>query len=370
LILVGIGVILSPIQLLFTVVPMYKPIFEDGTWEALTTVGSEAYNSLYAPLLLGEITFNSIMIAASIYLIYLFFSKHYLFPKLYICIATFSIVVIPLDAWFVTKVFPSEPMFDSETTKDFMRALVAGVIWIPYMLISKRVKATFVESKSNSTYEEEFEPEVMDEEESTKRNSNHRIIGTKEEAHLKTIVINEAYRTLSSKDTKNEYDKLRAKNSNDNFSDEELSSFNSNLSTDHSSKERSIEPYKLLRGVNWVFSAFLFFGIAFLLISAKGTSLISFVALAFLLIIPANFIGTAFALNPGVNIMMGMPIIIQSKSATVYALLIMNSLFGLFGIAMIISGLYALQYGGSIYGSLWLFLSFANTRALWELKKA
>jgi curved DNA-binding protein CbpA len=45
--------------------------------------------------------------------------------------------------------------------------------------------------------------------------------GTKEEAHLKTVDINEAYRILSSKDTKDEYDKLRAENSNDNFSDEE-----------------------------------------------------------------------------------------------------------------------------------------------------
>ena len=45
--------------------------------------------------------------------------------------------------------------------------------------------------------------------------------GTKEEAHLKTVDINEAYRILSSKDTKDEYDKLRAENSHDNFSYEE-----------------------------------------------------------------------------------------------------------------------------------------------------
>jgi curved DNA-binding protein CbpA len=49
--------------------------------------------------------------------------------------------------------------------------------------------------------------------------------GTKEEAHLKTVDINEAYRILSSKDTKDEYDKLRAENSNDNFSYEEENEF-------------------------------------------------------------------------------------------------------------------------------------------------
>ena len=146
LILVGLGVVFSPFRLLFTYVPMYKPIFEDGTWEAITTVGSEAYHSLWAPILLGEIAFNSLMVVVSIYLIYLFFSKHYLFPKLYIGIVAISIMFIPLDAWLVTKILPSEPMFDPETTKEFLRSLVAGIIWIPYMLISKRVEATFVEN--------------------------------------------------------------------------------------------------------------------------------------------------------------------------------------------------------------------------------
>lgn len=149
LVLVGIGVVISPIGLLATVVPTYKPIFEDGTWEALTTVGSEAYTPFIGSLLIGEIAFNTIMIAASVYLIYLFFSKHYLFPKLYIGIVAASLIFIPLDAWIVTKVFPGEPMFDPETTKEFMRSLVAGVIWVPYMLVSKRVQATFVESMPN-----------------------------------------------------------------------------------------------------------------------------------------------------------------------------------------------------------------------------
>ncbi|WNO11270.1 DUF2569 domain-containing protein [Teredinibacter sp. KSP-S5-2] len=150
LVLVGIGVVISPFRLLATFVPTYKPIFEDGTWEALTTVGSEAYTPYFGSLLIGEIAFNTIMVAASVYLIYLFFSKHYLFPKLYIGIVAASLIFIPLDAWIVTKVFPGEPMFDPETTKEFMRSLIASVIWVPYMLVSKRVQATFVESMPNT----------------------------------------------------------------------------------------------------------------------------------------------------------------------------------------------------------------------------
>ncbi len=150
LILVGIGVVIAPIRLLVTYIPILKPIVEDGTWEALTTAGSEAYDPLWAPLLIGEIAFNSIMVAASIYLIYLFFTKHCFFPKLYIGIVFVSLIFILLDAWFVTKVLHNEPKFDPETTKEFMRTLVGAVIWVPYMLVSKRVKATFGETMPNN----------------------------------------------------------------------------------------------------------------------------------------------------------------------------------------------------------------------------
>lgn len=145
LILVGIGVVIGPIRLLATTIPVFQPIFVDGTWEALTTVGSEAYNPLWAPLLIGEIIYNTAMLIALIYMAFLFFTKHYRFPITYILIVVVSLLFIPLDAWLIQFIMPDEPMFDPETTKEFLRVLIGGVIWVPYMLISKRVKATFVE---------------------------------------------------------------------------------------------------------------------------------------------------------------------------------------------------------------------------------
>lgn len=145
LILVGIGIVVAPFRLIYEYGPMYYSIFTDGSFDVLTTPGSEIYNSLWAPLLIGEALYNSLLVLASIYLIYLFFSKHYLFPKIYIAIVTFSLFFIPLDAWVGSLVIIDEAMFDPATTKEFVRALVSAVIWIPYMLVSKRVKATFVE---------------------------------------------------------------------------------------------------------------------------------------------------------------------------------------------------------------------------------
>ncbi len=146
LILVGIGVVFGPIRLLVTVFPTYLAIFDDGTWEALTTVGSEAYHPLWGPFLVSEISFNLGMFAAGVCLLYLFFSKHFFFPKLYIAVVAVSIVSIPLDSWLLTSLILSEePIFDPDTLAEFARALGGGLVWIPYMLVSRRVRATFVE---------------------------------------------------------------------------------------------------------------------------------------------------------------------------------------------------------------------------------
>lgn len=150
LILVGIGVVIGPVIMLSTFITAYKPIFEDGTWEALTAPGSEAYVPYFVPLIVGELVVNAILLAAAVLLIFLFFSKHYFFPKLYIGIVAASLIIIPLDAWLVTKVFPDVPMFDPDTTREFLRTLISGLIWVPYMLVSKRVRATFIDGRPNA----------------------------------------------------------------------------------------------------------------------------------------------------------------------------------------------------------------------------
>ena len=123
----------------------YSQIFSDGTWEALTTPGTDVYNPLWAPVIIGQLIFNSALALAYICLICLCFTKHYLFPKVCIASMAVTLVYIPLRGWVGTFVVPDKLMFDPETTEEFTRTLTGAVIWIPYMLVSKRVKATFVE---------------------------------------------------------------------------------------------------------------------------------------------------------------------------------------------------------------------------------
>ncbi|MCW8451823.1 DUF2569 domain-containing protein [Legionella quinlivanii] len=144
LILVAIGMVLAPIRIVITLLTTYPQIFSSGTWEALTTKGNEGYNPLWGPIIIGELSINFILLMLLLYLAYLFFSKSRHFPKWFIGIAIFSIVFIVADAFAVKMVAPNEPVFDPDTIREFMHSVMVAVIWVPYMLVSKRVKATFI----------------------------------------------------------------------------------------------------------------------------------------------------------------------------------------------------------------------------------
>jgi hypothetical protein len=150
LILIAIGIIFGPIKMVTTTVLTFQPIFEDGTWEMLTTLGSDVYDPLWGPLITGELTYNIVMIIASLYLAYLFFTKHHRFPLVYILLLTIPLIIIPLDAWLIKLVLPDEPIFDPETVKELVRTILATFIWVPYMLVSKRVEATFVRKEASN----------------------------------------------------------------------------------------------------------------------------------------------------------------------------------------------------------------------------
>ena len=144
LILVGLGVVISPFRLLGEITQNHVPMFNDGTYETLTTPGTALYHPFWSTFIWGEIVINTFVVIASIALIVVFFSKKKIFPKFYIGLVSFSYLFILVDAMLIKVVMPNADIFDVDTVKELIRGLFAAVIWIPYMLFSKRVKVTFI----------------------------------------------------------------------------------------------------------------------------------------------------------------------------------------------------------------------------------
>ena len=143
LILVGIGLVFGSIGLLAHL-NVYKEIFSDGTWEALTLQSSDAYTPLFGILMSLELIGNCVFLIAYICLTFFFFKKKRNFPKFYIIIILANLAFVLVDILFTKVVFPAEQMFDSETSRDVIGQIVSCAIWIPYMLKSVRVRNTFV----------------------------------------------------------------------------------------------------------------------------------------------------------------------------------------------------------------------------------
>jgi len=160
LILVAIGIIVTPVRLISGVMGRYHAFFDQfvagdttSLWERLTIQGSGSYSPLLAPLIIGEMIINVGLTGAHLYMAYLFFSKKAVFTKWFIGLAAFSLIFMIADAFALKLVQPSQPWFGPAATREltillaaviWIPSLFAVVVWIPYMLISKRVKATFV----------------------------------------------------------------------------------------------------------------------------------------------------------------------------------------------------------------------------------
>lgn len=145
LVLVALGLIVTPVRLGAFVATTFPPILQDGTWELLTTPGSDAYHPLWAPMLVFEFAANTAFIAAALVLLVLFFKRSRRFPVLFIAFLAVSLVFVVGDTWISSYMFPDAPVLDPETIGEVGRAVLASLVWIPYMCVSKRVRNTFVE---------------------------------------------------------------------------------------------------------------------------------------------------------------------------------------------------------------------------------
>jgi len=144
LILFLTGLLLTPIRLGVVLYKTFVPLFSDGTFGQLTTPSSDLYHPLWAPLIAFELIGNLSVIALGLVTLYHFLRKSRKTKKYAIAwlLTAFAFVVID---FFFADMIPSiavQPA-DPESIKEVARSTVSAAIWVPYFLVSKRVKATF-----------------------------------------------------------------------------------------------------------------------------------------------------------------------------------------------------------------------------------
>jgi hypothetical protein len=144
LILVGLGLLVSPIRLVIFIAQTYVPLVRDGTLQALATPGSESFRPVFAALIVVEALANIFCLGFAIWLIVLFFQKSRRFPLRYVTLAALSVAIILADSFAISALELGSP-WDAEGMQELIRSLIGLCVWGPYMYISTRVENTFVQ---------------------------------------------------------------------------------------------------------------------------------------------------------------------------------------------------------------------------------
>ena len=132
LVLVGIGVTLAALATPIALLREGQGYFTWSSWTDLET----GITLTFEIIALSTLTALSIALAAS------FYTKRKIFPKLYIFVCVFSILYLIADFGLCYSLL--DMPIENEDYLALSRIAVPSAIWCPYMLISERVKGTFV----------------------------------------------------------------------------------------------------------------------------------------------------------------------------------------------------------------------------------
>jgi transglutaminase-like putative cysteine protease len=144
LVLLAIGLVFRPLFILNNIVTNFGTSFQADAWSTLTTPGGVSFHPLWAPLIVSELLWNVFDLFFSMLLIFLFFRHRRSFPWLMIGMLVLAVLAQIADA----SAAPYLPTVSEPEARAgrllAARAVVQGLIWIPYLLRSRRVRATFI----------------------------------------------------------------------------------------------------------------------------------------------------------------------------------------------------------------------------------
>lgn len=146
LILVAFGVCLRPVVLLVQMFTSEHQFYNLDSWEVITIPGNAGYQPALGPLILWEKTGNLLLLIGSLLMVVQFLRRHHTFPKLFIGYVAFAALFLVSDEVLAATLLKREPTTsaqDMKTLTSAIQAVMQALIWIPYMLVSRRVKATF-----------------------------------------------------------------------------------------------------------------------------------------------------------------------------------------------------------------------------------
>lgn len=151
LILPLIGLIINPFLLFYYLMTDVFPYLNAETWERLTSTNGDLYHPLFGPIVIIELIYIPATILAIIALLFLFFKKKSIFPKLMMIYLGTTLILDTLTGYInlqiILSAYGNNPITSQEFTFNVLRAMLITSVWITYFSRSKRVKNTFIQKE-------------------------------------------------------------------------------------------------------------------------------------------------------------------------------------------------------------------------------
>lgn len=139
--MVAVGMVLSPIRATYgTIKGVVLPLVINPE---LLMPSSPLFQPRIAGFACFELVANLFQIGLLLRLAWSFFRKKRRVPKLFCAMAAYSVLLQLTDRWLFIYVFSGSPL-PPHLTADLLQELLRSAIWVPYFLMSERVKNTFV----------------------------------------------------------------------------------------------------------------------------------------------------------------------------------------------------------------------------------
>lgn len=145
LVLVVIGLVVHPMLVGYFLMTAHWPLFRDGLWPVLTTPGTEAYHPLLAPLIIFEVVGNVVSMTLAFVTLWFLFRRSRHTPQLAIAWLIWGAAIVVIDNLVADRIPAIAAQQDTEGARELVRSIVNAAIWVPYFMVSRRVRATFVE---------------------------------------------------------------------------------------------------------------------------------------------------------------------------------------------------------------------------------
>lgn len=143
LIICAIGLALYPVQAAVSLYSEIIPALSPENWSRLTLPDSVSYHPFWAPLLITELIGNGCFLILSTAVVVFFFKQRKFVPRLATLFLAANFIFVSLDCYFTQVILATTDPTNMGPTINFVRTLVASIIWITYFHFSQRVKRTF-----------------------------------------------------------------------------------------------------------------------------------------------------------------------------------------------------------------------------------